>query len=162
MKRVSKYSDNKNLPNNAEIRKLLETTLTRFENWKIEVERNPNPRMVHTLKSIISIIDSIAEINETRLQYSYKNLSRHMSILIDEVAKLNLTITDSLMADDYIDAKEEKKINESLKNVIRAAIDLIRIVQQAFGSPKKLEQKEQIALPDQIPAETMSPTSDVE
>ncbi len=149
-------------PSNADLKKLLENTLTRFENWKLEVERNPNPRMVHTLKNIISIIDSIAEINETRMKYSYKNLSRQMSILIDEVAKLNLTITDSLMEDDFIDAKEEKKINESLRNVIKAAIKLITIVQNAFGAHKPLSANERVALPDQTASDTISPISDVE
>ncbi len=171
MKGIVKRSDNSepfdsdSLPSNADLKKLLENTLTRFENWKLEVERNPNPRMVHTLKNIISIIDSIAEINKTRMRYSYKSLSRQMSILIDEVAKLNLTITDSLMEDDFIDAKEEKKINESLRNVIKAAIKLITIVQDAFGAHKPLSVNERVALPDQsnqTASETISPISDVE
>ncbi len=162
VKRSKDVDENSFLPSNAELKKLLDNTLTRFENWRLEVERNPNPRMVHTLKNIISIIDSIAEVNENRMKYSYKNLSRQMSLLIDEVAKLNLTITDSLMADDFIDAKEEKKINESLKNVIKAAIKLITIVQNAFGSHKPLSQDMRVALPDQTDSETISPISDVE
>ncbi len=149
-------------PSNADLKKLLENTLTRFENWKLEIERNPNPRMVHTLKNIISIIDSIAEINESRMKYSYKSLSRQMSILIDEVAKLNLTITDSLMKDDFIDTKEEKKINDSLRNVIKAAIKLITIVQNAFGAHKPRSANERVALPDQTASDTISPISDVE
>ena len=71
-------------PSNAELKKMLEGTLTRFENWKVQVETNPNPRMVHTLKNLMSIIDSISQVNEKRIEYSYKNLSRQMSILIAE------------------------------------------------------------------------------
>ena len=55
-----------------------------------------------------------------------------MSILVDEVAKLNISITDSLLEDDLIDEAEEERINESLKRVFQAAVQLIRIVQQAF------------------------------
>ena len=55
-----------------------------------------------------------------------------MSILVDEVAKLNIAITDSLLEDDLIDEAEEERINESLKRVFQAAVQLIRIVQQAF------------------------------
>ena len=40
---------------NSEIKKLLERILTRFENWRIEVERNPNPHMVHQLKKYFSL-----------------------------------------------------------------------------------------------------------
>ena len=149
-------------PSNAELKKLLNGTLTRFQNWKVEVETNPNPRMVHSLKNIISIIDSIAKVNEKRISYSYKNLSRQMSILIAEVARLNLSITDSLMDDDLIDSKEERRINNSLKNVIQAAVELIRIVEEGFGGYKQLNAKKRIALPDQTPSDTISPTSDVE
>jgi len=149
-------------PSNAELKKLLNGTLTRFENWKVQVETNPNPRMVHSLKNLISIIDSISKVNEKRISYSYKNLSRQMSILIAEVARLNLSITDSLMDDDMIDSKEERRINNSLKNVIQAAVELIRIVQEAFGGYKQLGKKERIALPDQTPSDTISPISDVE
>ena len=55
-----------------------------------------------------------------------------MSVLVDEVAKLNIAITDSLLEDDLIDDAEEELINESLKQVFQAAVHLIRIVQQAF------------------------------
>ncbi|MCD6123150.1 MAG: hypothetical protein J7K04_15035 [Spirochaetales bacterium] len=149
-------------PSNAELKKLLDGTLTRFENWKVEVETNPNPRMVHSLKNLISIIDSISKINEKRISYSYKNLSRQMSILIAEVARLNLSITDSLMDDDMIDSKEERRINNSLKNLIQAAAELIRIVQEGFGGFNQLKNEKRIALPDQTPSDTISPTSDVE
>lgn len=129
------------LPSNAELRRLVEMTVTRLENWKVEVESNPNPRMVHVLKNIIAQIETLTELTEAKISYSYKALSRQMSILVDEVAKLNIAITDSLLEDDLIDEAEEERINESLKQVFQAAVQLIRIVQQAFmlshhGLPK--------------------------
>jgi len=122
------------LVNNAgvELKRLVEMTVTRLENWKVEVERNPNPRLVHVLKNIIAQIESLTELTEAKISYSYKALSRQMSILVDEVAKLNIAITDSLLEDDLIDEAEEERINESLKQVFQAAVQLIRIVQQAF------------------------------
>jgi hypothetical protein len=120
------------LPTNAEIKRLVEMTMTRLENWKVEVESNPNPRMVHVLKNIIAQIEALTELTEAKISYSYKALSRQMSILVDEVAKLNISITDSLLEDDLIDESEEERINESLKQVFQAAVQLIRIVQQAF------------------------------
>jgi len=120
------------LPTNAEIKRLVEMTVTRLENWKVEVERNPNPRLVHVLKNIIAQIETLTELTETKVSYSYKALSRQMSILVDEVAKLNIAITDSLLEDDLIDESEEERINESLRQVFQSAIQLIRIVQQAF------------------------------
>jgi len=120
------------LPSNAEIKRLVEMTVTRLENWKVEVESNPNPRLVHVLKNIISQIEALTDLTEAKISYSYKALSRQMSILVDEVAKLNIAITDSLLEDDLIDETEEERINESLKQVFQAAVQLIRIVQQAF------------------------------
>jgi len=120
------------LPTNAELKRLLEMTVTRLQNWKVEVERNPNPRMVHVMKNIIAQIEALTDLTEAKISYSYKALSRQMSILVDEVAKLNIAITDSLLEDDLIDDKEEERINESLKQVFQAAVQLIRIVQQAF------------------------------
>jgi hypothetical protein len=120
------------LPSNVELRRLLERTVVRLENWKLEVERNPNPRMVHVLKNIIPHIETLTHFTESKITYSYKTLSRQMSILVDEVAKLNIAITDSLMEDDMIDESEEERINESLKMVFQSALELIRIVQQAF------------------------------
>ena len=111
-------------------------TVTRLENWKVEVESNPNPRMVHVLKNIITQIETLTELSEAKISYSYKALSRQMSILVDEVAKLNIAITDSLLEDDLIDDAEEELINESLKQVLQAAVHLIRIVQQAFMNSK--------------------------
>jgi hypothetical protein len=123
----------KGLPTNAELKHLLEQTQTRLENWKLEIERNPNPRMVHVLKNIVGHIEALTRISETKVRYSYKSLSRQMSILIDEVAKLNIAITDSLMDDDMVDETEEERINASLKMVVQAALDLIWIVQQSFA-----------------------------
>ena len=120
------------LPSNAELRRLVEMTVTRLENWKVEVQSNPNPRLVHVLKNIIAQIEALTELTEAKISYSYKALSRQMSILVDEVAKLNIAITDSLLEDDLIDEAEEERINDSLKQVFQAAVQLIRIVQQAF------------------------------
>ena len=120
------------LPTNVELKRLLDMTVTRLENWKLEVEANPNPRMVHVLKNIIAQIETLTELTEAKISYSYKALSRQMSVLVDEVAKLNIAITDSLLDDDIIDETEEERINESLKQVFQAAVNLIRIVQQAF------------------------------
>ena len=120
------------LPSNAEVKRLVEMTVTRLENWKVEMQSNPNPRLVHVLKNIISQIEALTELSEAKISYSYKALSRQMSILVDEVAKLNIAITDSLLEDDLIDEAEEERINESLKQVFQAAVQLIRIVQQAF------------------------------
>lgn len=124
------------LPTNAELKRLLDMTVTRLENWKVEVESNPNPRLVHVLKNIIAQIEGLTELAEAKISYSYKALSRQMSILVDEVAKLNIAITDSLLEDDLIDETEEERINESLKAVLQAAVHLIRIVQQAFMQAK--------------------------
>jgi hypothetical protein len=55
-----------------------------------------------------------------------------MSLLIGAVAELNLAITESLDDDDVIDAREEQRINASLKRVVEAAVELIRIVQHGF------------------------------
>jgi hypothetical protein len=118
---------------NAELKRLLEQTQTRLENWKLEIERNPNPRLVHVLKNIVGHIESLTRITETKIRYSYKTLSRQMSVLINEVAALNMAITDSLMDDDLVDEAEEQRINASLKRVVQAALDLIWIVQQAFA-----------------------------
>ncbi len=124
------------LPTNVELKRLLDMTVTRLENWKLEVQRNPNPRMVHVLKNIIAQIETLTELSEAKISYSYKALSRQMSILVDEVAKLNIAITDSLLEDDLIDDSEEELINESLKQVFQAAVRLMRIVQQAFMRSK--------------------------
>ena len=129
---------------NTELKKLLEKALIRFQNWKLQVETNPNPRMVHSLKNIVAIIDSISSISEQKCRYSYKMLSRHMAKLINEIASLNMVITDSLEADDFIDEKEEEKIIASLFRVIQSATDLIRITQEGFGLKKRISIEKKI------------------
>jgi hypothetical protein len=121
---------------NTELKSLLDRAMVRFENWKLEVNKNPNPKMVHQLKNILSVINSISQISYDRYTFSYKMLSRKIAMLNKEVATLNITIMDSLMDDDYIDEKEEKVINEALRNVIQCAVELIQIVQNAFGTTR--------------------------
>ncbi len=137
MKQKQPVLEPPDLPTNAELRRLLEHAVARLENWRLEVETNPNPRMVHVLKNVISHIESLTHITDTKISYSYKSLSRQMSILVEGVAKLNIAITDSLMEDDWIDEKEEERINASLRLVFTSALDLIRIVQQAFMLSRK-------------------------
>jgi hypothetical protein len=90
-------------PSNAELKRLIEKTLVRIQNWRVEMEANPNPRMVHQLKNLVSIIDSLSEITENRMQYSYKQLAHRMALLVNETAQLNLRITSALSKDDYLD-----------------------------------------------------------
>jgi len=128
------------LPSNAELKDLIETVKTRLENWTIEVERNPNPRMVHVLKNILSHINTFTQITDSRMVYSYKSLSHQMAILLQEVASLNTIIMESLLDDDLISADEEEHINDALMRVVQAAVELIRIVQQAFiGRHRRIE-----------------------
>jgi hypothetical protein len=121
------------LPSNADLKLLIEKILDRFENWKIKAETDPSPRLVHSLKNIVTLVDSITRFTEAKLNFSYKNLAGQMSAFIEAVAKLNTTITDSLMGDDVLDEKEEARVNEVLMEMVRAAVDLIMIVQQSFG-----------------------------
>lgn len=127
--RIQSYDE---LPSNAELKALLEATKTRLENWTIEVERDPNPRMVHVLKNILSHINSFTRITDAKMEYSYKTLSRQMAVLLQEVALLNTAIMESLMDDDLVSTGEEERINDALMKVVQAAVELIRIVQQAF------------------------------
>ncbi|MBN1798002.1 MAG: hypothetical protein JW822_05475 [Spirochaetales bacterium] len=124
------------LPSNADLKMLIERILDRFENWKMKAETNPNPRLAHSLKNIITLVDSITRFTESKINFSYKNLTRQMSVLIEAVAKLNRTITDALMGDDILDENEEIRVNEVLMEMVRAAVDLIVIVQQSFGINK--------------------------
>lgn len=125
-------------PSNAELKKLLEKALTRFQNWRVEVERDPNPRLVHQLKNLVSIIDSLSSITEDRMQYSYKQLAQRMALLVNEVAQLNMRITTSLARDDYLDAEEERAITQGLVSLMQTAVALIGMVQERFGSGRKL------------------------
>jgi hypothetical protein len=120
------------LPTNAELKRLLELTVTRLESWKAQVETSPNPRLVHTLKSIVAQIETLTELTEAKISYSYKALSRQMSLVVEVVAELNIAITDALLDDDLIDEREEERINDSLRRLFQEAVHLIRIVQQAF------------------------------
>ncbi|HUV07128.1 MAG TPA: hypothetical protein VMX75_05325 [Spirochaetia bacterium] len=133
---------------NAELKQLLDKALVRFGNWKVQMESNPNPRMVHSLKNIVSIIDTITSISERKIQYSYKDLSAKMSLLIDGVAKLNLLITNSLLDDDSIDRMEEELINTQMLIVIQRTVELIRMVQEAFGVSNRLVDRSVKRLPD--------------
>ena len=126
---------------NAELQHLLERAMVRFENWKLEVNKNPNPRTVHTLKNIMAIIDTITDIATTKTRYSYKLLSKQMAGLSHEVAELNLAIMNALLDDDFLDDKESAKINTHLGRVIQAALLLIRIVQNSFGKKREIEDK---------------------
>ncbi len=134
-KNLVRIQQNK-LPSNADLKMLIEKILDRFENWKLKAETNPNPRLVHSLKNIVTLIDSITRFTESKINFSYKNLTRQMSVLIEAVAKLNRTITDALMGDDILDESEEIRVNEVMMEMVRAAVDLIVIVQQSFGINK--------------------------
>lgn len=125
-------------PTNAELKKLIERTLTRFQNWRVEVEQNPNPRMVHQLKSIVSVIDSLTQIAEGRMHYSYKQLAQNMALLVNEVAQLNMRITGALARDDYLDEEEERLLRENLVSLVQSAVALLGMVQERFGSGRKL------------------------
>ncbi len=120
------------MPSNADLQDLLAKATTRLENWRLELETNPNPRMVHSLRNLLGHMESISRIVDTKAAFSYKHLSRQMSLLIGAVADLNLAITESLDGDDVIDAGEEERINNSLKRVVESAVELIRIVQTGF------------------------------
>lgn len=120
------------MPSNAELKRLIEATKVRLENWTLEVERDPNPRLVHTLKNILGHINEFTRLTDAKVEYSYKGLSRQMAVLLREVATLNTAIMESLIDDDLVTASEEERINEALRKVVQAAVELIRIVQQAF------------------------------
>ncbi|MBN2049901.1 MAG: hypothetical protein JW760_05600 [Spirochaetales bacterium] len=120
-------------PSNAEIKKLLDQAMVRLQNWRREMEVNPNPRMVHSFKNVMAIIESLTRTSRENTYYSYKDLSRKMALLINDVAALNIAITESLETDDYIDVEEEKLIIQSLMGVMQSAADLMVSVQEGFG-----------------------------
>lgn len=121
-------------PSNAELKKLIEKALVRFQNWRTEVERDPNPRLVHQLKNLIAIVDSLTETANGRMQYSYKELARGMASLVSEVARLNQLIVSSLDRDDYLDAAEEREVTAGLLSLAHSAASLISMVQTHFGA----------------------------
>jgi len=129
--------NSQHMPSNAELKQLIEKLMVRFENWKVQAETNPNPRMVHSFRNLVSVVDSLTDITESKMKYSYKTLSRQMSILIDSVAKLNIAITDALMDDDMIDEHEQERIDKALMNVGRATAELFSIAMQAFGQRRE-------------------------
>ncbi|MBN1523116.1 MAG: hypothetical protein JW904_01430 [Spirochaetales bacterium] len=118
---------------NAELQSLINGLSTRFENWKLETERNPNPRMVHSLKNIVSLFDTILSVTREKHAYSYKQLNHEMSRFLNSVANLHSVITESLMDDDILDEEEEITINNALMDMVKTAVDLIKIVQGSFG-----------------------------
>jgi hypothetical protein len=130
-------------PSNAELKRLIEKTLVRIQNWRVEMEANPNPRMVHQLKNLVSIIDSLSEITENRMQYSYKQLAHRMALLVNETAQLNLRITSALSKDDYLDEEEERAVTAALVSLVQSAVALIGMVQEQFGSGRKLPEQSQ-------------------
>ncbi|MDX9897571.1 MAG: hypothetical protein RBT62_01510 [Spirochaetia bacterium] len=121
---------------NAELKYMLDQTMIRFENWRIEVERKPNPMMVHSLKNIMSIIDTVTSMTERRVEYSYKALVQRMAQLMSETAALNMAIVNSLKDDDSIDEDELELISSRLFKLINAAAELARIVQEHFAPPE--------------------------
>jgi hypothetical protein len=123
----------KSLPSNADLKLLIEKILDRVENWRLQAESDPNPRLVHSLKNIITLIDSVTRFTEAKIEFSYKNITRQMSVFLEAVAKLNSTITQAIIVDDILDETEEIRINEVLMEMVHAAVDLIVIVQQSFG-----------------------------
>ncbi|RPJ05835.1 MAG: hypothetical protein EHM28_11280 [Spirochaetaceae bacterium] len=119
---------------NTELKSMIEGITARFENWRIETEKNPNPRMVHSLKNIMSLFDTVIGMSRSNTSFSYKKLVHEMSRFLESVAKLNSLIVDSLMEDDILDEKEETSVNSALMEMVKTAVDLIMIVQQSFGS----------------------------
>jgi hypothetical protein len=121
---------------NADLKRMLDSTMTRFENWRIEVERKPNPMMIHSLKNIMSIIETVTSMTERRMEYSYKALVQRMAELTSETAALNMAIVAALKDDDSIDEAELKIVSGRLFKLINAAAELARLVQEHFGAPE--------------------------
>ncbi len=119
---------------NIELKRMIEKTMIRFENWRIEVERKPNPMMVHSLKNIMSIVESLTTMADKKVEYSYKALMEHMAELMSQTAGLNMAIVHALKEDDSLDYDELKKISARLFKLINAAAELARLVQRDFGS----------------------------
>ncbi len=131
---------------NADLRHMLDQTVTRFENWRIEVERKPNPMMVHSLKNIMSIIETVTSMADRRMEYSYKELVKRMAQLVNETAALNMAIVASLK-DDAVDEAELKTISTRLFKLINAAAELARLVQDHFGSPELIAPEDKSLVP---------------
>ncbi len=140
---------------NADLKRMLDQTMTRFENWRIEVERKPNPMMIHSLKNIMSIIETVTSMTDRRMEYSYKALVQKMADLVNATAALNMAIVNSLQADDSLDEAEFRSVSNSLFKLINAAVELARLVQDTFGSAElAASQKRSL-----VPVEAVVPTA---
>jgi len=134
---------------NADLKHMLDQTMTRFENWRIEVERKPNPMMIHSLKNIMSIIQTVTSMSDRRMEYSYKELVQRMAELMSETAALNMTIVNALRDDDSIDEDELQAISGGLFKLINAAAELARLVQEQFSAPELAAAQSRTLLPEQ-------------
>jgi len=133
---------------NADLKHMLDQTMTRFENWRIEVERKPNPMMVHSLKNIMSIIETVTSMADRRMEYSYKALLQRMAELTSETAALNMAIVSALNDDDSIDEAELQIVSGRLFKLINAAAELARLVQEHFGAPELAAAQSRTLLPE--------------
>ena len=122
-------------PSNAEIARLLDQAVIRFQNWRVEADINPNPRMVHSLANIISIIDALTNISNERMQYSYKALVSEMAHLVDQVAQLNNAVIESI-SDNIVSVDDLHRITDSLVSLVNSAVGLIRLLQNSFANPE--------------------------
>jgi hypothetical protein len=81
-----------------------------------------------------------------------------MSLLLEGVARLNLSITGSLMDDDLIDEIEEEAINAQMVEVIQLTVELIKLVQSAFGKRNRLtDQTVRLDIPEAAQPREKSP-----
>jgi len=119
-------------PSNADLARLIEQAMIRFQNWRVEVELNPNPRMVHSLRNLMSIVDAITAMSEKRMQYSYKSLLTSMAELVNEMAALNNAVVTSL-EDDKVSEEELRQLTDRLVALVNSAVGLIRLVQESFA-----------------------------
>lgn len=140
---------------NADLKRMLDQTMTRFENWRIEVERKPNPMMIHSLKNIMSIIETVTSMTDRRMEYSYKTLVKKMAELVNATAALNMVIVNSLQQDDALDEVEFRKVSSNLFKLINAAVELARLVQDTFGSAELAAAQERAL----VPVEAAMPTA---
>ena len=122
---------------NTQLKNMIDKALVQFENWKLQVVSNPNPRIVHQLGNIMMVINTVTDITNDNLKYSYKMLSKRMAELTKKVSCLNICIINSLMEDDRIDENEENRINSKLKLVMESAVNLIQVVQSSFGDNRR-------------------------
>lgn len=117
---------------NAEVARLLDQALVRFRNWRLEAETNPNPRMVHSLANILSLVDALTEAGGKKMQYSYKDLLAGMARLVDDTARLNNTVVSAL-DDDSVSRAELQSISERLVDLVNSAMRLVRLLEESFA-----------------------------